>query len=59
MLTSCEPTIVRLWARAVGRLRREGLDLPLRCANGTTVKAERPRRGTPYDQMMAGTWANA
>lgn len=41
----------------VSRLRRQGVDLAYRNPNG--VKTTGQRRGTPYDQMLAGTWRGA
>lgn len=41
--------------KTVARLRTQGVDLPSR-SPGDASRHEPARLGTPYEQMLAGTW---
>lgn len=43
--------------QCASRLRAKGVQLPHRSPAG--ARALRPVRGTPYEQMLAGTWERA
>lgn len=40
----------------IRRLRRKGVQIPLRERTHEPAQSDAPRVGTPYDQMMAGIW---
>ncbi|HZV74550.1 MAG TPA: hypothetical protein VFF79_12605 [Conexibacter sp.] len=43
--------------RLASRLRQRGVDLPRRVARtARRAQHEQPRRGTPFDQILSGTW---
>lgn len=54
-MTEREATIVTI-RDEVRRLRRQGVEIPLRKAGGSQTRRHVPRLGTPYEQMLAGTW---